>query len=233
MAESSPLILIVDDEPDLRAVLDFNLRQAGFRTAHAANGLEALDSARRQRPELILLDINLPDVVGTEVCRRLRADPVTSRIPVIMLTARGGEHDRIAGLEQGADDYVTKPFSVRELMLRVEAVHRRGDSTPEPGRRLLRAGPIELDLDAMIARVDGREIALALLEFRFLAYLIEGQGKARSRDEILETVWGYASEAESRTVDTHIKRLREKLGEAGDLIETVRGIGYRVRANRG
>ncbi|HEY7954924.1 MAG TPA: response regulator transcription factor [Polyangia bacterium] len=225
------LILIVDDEPDLRALLDFNLRQAGFRTAEAASGAEALARARALKPALVLLDLNLPDLAGTEVCRLLKAEPHTRAIPILMLTARGSEADRILGLELGADDYVAKPFSVREVMLRVEAICRRSLSESERAsktHRRLTAGPIELDLETYLARVDGTVVPLTLLEFRLLAYLIEGRGRVRTRDALLAEVWNASPEIETRTIDTHVKRLRDKLGAAGERIETVRGIGYRL-----
>jgi two-component system phosphate regulon response regulator PhoB len=223
------MVLIVDDERDLRTLLDFNLRQAGFETAHAASGAEALARARALRPAVIVLDLNLPDVSGTDVCRLLKADPSTQTIPILMLTARGGENDRIHGLELGADDYVGKPFSVREVVLRVEAVARRHTGAPETPAKLLKAGEIEMDVDAHIVRVKGGELPLTLQEFRLLQYLIEGKGRVRTRDELLSDVWNASPELETRTVDTHIKRLRDKLGEPGEVIETVRGLGYRIR----
>jgi len=229
------LVLIVDDERDLRALVDFNLRQAGFRTAQAATGAEALARARSLSPQVIVLDLNLPDVSGTDVCRLLKADPQTQAIPIVMLTARSAESDRVLGLELGADDYVVKPFSTRELVLRLEAICRRqartgagGTPTP-PGNRTLKSGPIELDTEAFIARVNDEEIPLTLLEFRLLAYLVEGKGRVRTREGLLSDVWNTSPELETRTVDTHVKRLRDKLGEAGELIETVRGLGYRIR----
>jgi two-component system phosphate regulon response regulator PhoB len=224
-------VLIVDDEPDLRALLDFNLRQAGYHTVQAATGAEALERAHRDSPDLVLLDINLPDVSGTEVCRRLKASAETAQIPIIMLTARGGEIDRVGGFELGADDYVVKPFSVRELILRLDvARRRRGTATPPraPGAPM-RCGPIELDPASFLVRVDGLEVQLALLEFRLLAFLLEAEGKVRTREELLGHVWGYPRDSDSRTIETHIKRLRQKLGPAGDLIETVRSVGYRLR----
>ena len=224
------LVLIVDDERDLRTLLEFNLRQAGYATAQARTGAEALDRARTLGPQVVLLDLNLPDLGGTDVCRLLKGDPATRDIAILMLTARGTEADRILGLELGADDYVVKPFSVRELMLRVDAIFRRLGRAPAPAtRRLLTLGAIELDLDAWVARIDGEELPLTLLEFRLLAYLVESRGRARSREELLTDVWKASPELETRTVDTHVKRLRDKLGEAGDIIETVRGLGYRVR----
>ena len=230
---AAPTVLIVDDEKDLRHLLDFNLKQAGYRTVQAATGEEALAQVARHTPHMILLDLNLPDVSGTEVAKRLKADPETREIPIIMLTARGGEADRIAGFELGAEDYVPKPFSVRELVLRLNVVRRRLSSPigqpSEPSTRLLACGPIEVDLDACLIRVSGREVSLALLEFRLLVYLMEGQGKVRTREQLLKHVWSYPVDSATRTIETHVKRLRAKLGDAGDLIETVRSIGYRMR----
>jgi two-component system phosphate regulon response regulator PhoB len=233
---SSPVVLIVDDEKDLRHLLDFNLKQAGYRTLQAATGEEALQQVGRHEPDMILLDLNLPDVAGTEVARRLKANPETREIPIVMLTARGGEADRIAGFELGAEDYVPKPFSVRELVLRLNVVRRRlsmpinggSPATNEPARKLT-CGPIAIDLDACLVRVDDREVALALLEFRLLIFLMEGQGKVRTREQLLKHVWSYPVDSATRTIETHVKRLRAKLGDAGSLIETVRSIGYRMR----
>jgi two-component system phosphate regulon response regulator PhoB len=224
------LVLIVDDERDLRTLLEFNLKQAGWRTAQAETGAEALVRARSLMPNVVVLDLNLPDVSGMDVCRLLRAEPATRELPILMLTARGAEADRVSGLELGADDYLTKPFSVRELVLRVEAVSRRrqGGGAPPPKQRLV-AGRVALDLDAHLCFVDGAELPLTLQEFRLLAYLIQGSGRVRTREELLADVWNASPELETRTVDTHVKRLRDKLGEAGDIIETVRGLGYRVR----
>ena len=165
-----------------------------------------------------------------EVCRLLRADPETRELPILMLTARGAEEDRVAGLEVGADDYLPKPFSLRELVLRVEAVSRRRRAgTAEAPHQRLAAGRIALDLDAHHCLVDGSELVLTLQEFRLLAYLIQGRGRVRTREELLADVWNASPELETRTVDTHVKRLRDKLGDAGDIIETVRGLGYRIR----
>jgi two-component system phosphate regulon response regulator PhoB len=224
------LVLIVDDERDLRTLLEFNLKQAGWRTAQAETGAEALVRARSLNPNVVVLDLNLPDVSGMDVCRLLRSDPATKDLPILMLTARGAESDRVQGLELGADDYLTKPFSVRELVLRVEAVSRRrqGASSTSPKQRLV-AGRVQLDLDAHLCFVDGQELPLTLQEFRLLAYLIQGSGRVRTREELLADVWNASPELETRTVDTHVKRLRDKLGDAGEIIETVRGLGYRVR----
>ena len=230
MSEQRGLVLVVDDERDLRTLLEFNLRQAGYQVVQAATGAEALSRARSLRPQVIVLDLNLPDVSGTDVCRLLKSDDDTRGIPILMLTARGGEADRILGLELGADDYVAKPFSVREVVLRVDAVARRGAAPSRgSGARSLKAGPIELDLDAYIVRVDGAELPLTLQEFKLLAYLVEGKGRVRTRDELLTNVWNTSPDLATRTVDTHVKRLRDKLEGAGELIETVRGLGYRIR----
>ena len=230
MSEARGLVLVVDDERDLRTLLEFNLRQAGYQVVQAATGAEALARARSLRPQVIILDLNLPDVSGTDVCRLLKSDESTRGIPILMLTARGSEADRIAGLELGADDYVGKPFSVREVLLRVDAVARRSVGTQRPaGERALKVGPIELDLDAYIVRLEGEELPLTLQEFKLLAYLVEGKGRVRTRDELLTNVWNTSPDLETRTVDTHVKRLRDKLGTSGELIETVRGLGYRIR----
>jgi two-component system phosphate regulon response regulator PhoB len=230
MSDTRGLVLIVDDERDLRTLLDFNLRQAGWRTAQAESGAEALARARGLRPQVIVLDLNLPDVSGTDVCRLLKADPQTASIPVLMLTARGAEQDRIQGLELGADDYVGKPFNLRELVLRVDAVSRRRTTDePEVPTERLRAGEIEVDVARHLAYVEGKELPLTLQEFRLLSYLLQANGRVRSRDELLADVWNTTPDLETRTVDTHVKRLRDKLGPAGDLIETVRGLGYRIR----
>jgi two-component system phosphate regulon response regulator PhoB len=239
---SGALILIVDDERDLRALLDFNLRLAGYRTAQAATGSEALAQVESERPDIVLLDLNLPDISGTDVCRRLKTDPATRDIAILMLTARGGESDRIAGFELGAEDYVAKPFSVRELVLRIDVACRRfvdrhrGDepgsaapSATKASAKLRQCGPIELDPEAFLVRVDGAEVRLALLEFRLLSFLMDAGGKVRTRDELLKHVWGYPIDRDSRTIETHVKRLRAKLGPAGERIETVRSIGYRLR----
>jgi two-component system phosphate regulon response regulator PhoB len=230
MISDRGLVLIVDDERDLRTLLDFNLKQAGWRTAQAETGAEALARARALQPTVIILDLNLPDVSGMDVCRLLRADETTRELPILMLTARGAEEDRVQGLEVGADDYLPKPFSIRELVLRVDAVsRRRKGAVPVALNKRVAAGRIELDLDAHLCFVDGQELPLTLQEFRLLAYLIQGRGRVRTREDLLADVWNASPELETRTVDTHVKRLRDKLGEAGDIIETVRGVGYRIR----
>jgi two-component system phosphate regulon response regulator PhoB len=223
---------VVDDEKDLVDVLDYNLRQAGFRVRTALDGKTALDSLRRDRPRLVLLDLMLPELSGIEVLKTLRGDPATRAIPVILLTARTEEIDRLVGFELGADDYVTKPFSMRELILRVKAVLRRGVSTAGQEQReeagTFKAGPIEVELAEHRVRVEGHPVDLTITEFKLLSDLVRARGRVRSRDTLLSEVWGYDSEVMSRTVDTHVRRLREKLGPAASWLETVRGVGYRI-----
>jgi two-component system phosphate regulon response regulator PhoB len=224
-----PALLIVDDERDLLSLLDFNFRQAGFETLLAANGLEALQHLRRRVPDLVLLDLMLPDVAGTEVCRMVKSDPRTKHVPVMMLTAKGEEVDKVVGFELGADDYVTKPFSVRELVLRVRAVLRRATAGVGASERPPESvGPIRVDVDAHRAYVQGEEVVLTPLEFKLLVTFMARAGRVQSREQLLSDVWEMSSEIETRTVDTHVKRLREKLGVARDLLETVRGVGYRL-----
>jgi two-component system phosphate regulon response regulator PhoB len=223
-------ILVVDDEPDIVEMLEYNLRQAGYAVATASTGEGALGEIRAARPDLVLLDVMLPDVAGTEVCRRIRRDPATASMPIVMITARNEEIDRVVGLELGADDYVAKPFSVRELVLRVGAILRR--STPPrakaaPGERLV-VGLLEIDVPAHRVFVRGDEIPLTALEFKLLHDLASRAGRVQSREGLLERVWGYAPGIETRTVDTHVRRLREKLGDARDQLETIRSIGYRM-----
>jgi two-component system, OmpR family, phosphate regulon response regulator PhoB len=220
-------ILVVDDERDLASLLDFNLRQAGFDTVLALTGTEALAQARRHVPDLVLLDLMLPDISGTEVCRQIKADARLRQVPVVMLTAKGDELDRVVGFELGADDYVVKPFSVRELVLRVQAVLRRS-AGPAPERPPDAVGPIRVDVEAHRCWVEGAEVELTPIEFKLLTTFMTRLGRVQSRDRLLEDVWEMSGELETRTVDTHVKRLREKLGPARDLLETVRGVGYRL-----
>ena len=224
---SPPLVLIVDDERDLVRLLEFNLQEAGFETAAAYAGEEALQKARQRIPDLIVLDLMLPDIPGNEVCRQLKASPRTRHVPVLMLTARTEEVDRVVGFEVGADDFVTKPFSVRELVLRVRAILRRGSGADLDEARE-QVGPIRVDAGAHRAYVDGQEIALTALEFKLLTTFMSRLGRVQTREALLQDVWGLSSDLQTRTVDTHVKRLREKLGAGRDLIETVRGIGYRM-----
>lgn len=226
----SAQILIIEDEPDLAETLAYNLRREGFGTRVAHTGAEGLEAAwAPPPPDLVLLDLMLPDVPGTDVCRRLRADERTRSVPVIMVTAKGEEIDRVVGFEVGADDYVVKPFSVRELLLRVRAVLRRA-AAPEAGDEEIRFGRLRIDRPGHRAWVDAKEVALTALEFKLLVTLHERRGRVQSRDTLLSDVWGYAASVTTRTVDTHVKRLREKLGPAGSYVETVRGVGYRFRS---
>ena len=220
-------ILIIEDEPDLAALIEYNLRAAGFETETAGSGASGLARARAMRPDLVLLDLMLPDLPGAEVLRLLKADPELRRAAVIIVSAKGQEADRIQGLEQGADDYVPKPFSVRELLLRVKAVLRRADAEEGPAV-LLQRGDITLDGSRHQVRVAGQEVVLTALEFRLLRTLLERPDRVQTREVLLSDVWGIQAEIHTRTVDTHIKRLREKLGPAGDIIETVRGVGYKL-----
>ncbi|MBF5046376.1 response regulator transcription factor [Aggregicoccus sp. 17bor-14] len=220
-------VLIVEDEHDLSALLDFNLRSAGFSTSVALTGAAALQSARERRPDLVLLDLMLPDLPGTEVCRELRAASDTRDVLIVMLTARGEEEHRVRGFELGADDYVTKPFSVRELVLRLQAILRRAPSG-KAGAEPLSLGPLSLDVEAHRFYVEGHEVTLTALEFRLLEHLLQRLGRVQTREALLEEVWGLSSSLETRTIDTHVMRLRDKLGPARALLETVRGVGYRL-----
>jgi two-component system phosphate regulon response regulator PhoB len=224
-------VLICDDEVDLAALVEFNLKEAGFSVEVAHSGESALKLARANRPDLVLLDVMLPDVSGSEICRRLKTDPVTSGVPVMMLTARNEEPDRVKGFEAGADDYVTKPFSVRELVLRVKAVLRRQPSSGTAAPVSVESGRLRLDLSAHKAYVEGREVALTALEFKLLHFLLSQRGRVQSREVLLRDVWGLSSLLETRTVDTHMMRLREKLGTAREQLETVRGVGYRLASD--
>lgn len=220
-------ILIVDDEDDLAELVAFRLQQLGHVAATTGSGIGALMEVQRKRPDLMVLDLMLPDLSGTEVCRRIRRDAATRDIPIVMVTAKTDEVDRVVGFEVGADDYVTKPFSPRELVLRIEAVLRR--TQPTSGVSTLQIGDLWIDAKGHRVRVRGIEAPLTALEFRLLLDLAERKGRVQSRDALLERVWGYVSGTETRTVDTHIKRLRRKLSTAADQVETIRGVGYRLR----
>jgi two-component system phosphate regulon response regulator PhoB len=219
-------ILVVDDEPDLLELVRFNLDRAGFRVETAASGEEALARLRRSTPDLLVLDLMLPDLSGEEVCRRLRANPSLAGLPVIMLTAKSEEVDRVVGFELGADDYVTKPFSPRELVLRVKALLRRSYEAAASSAPLER-GALRLDPERHRCSVKGEEVDLTAKEFQLLEALMRRPGRVMTREKLLDEVWGSDIAVTSRTIDTHLKRLREKLGEAAELIQTVRGLGYR------
>ena len=221
-------VLLVDDERDLLSLLDFNLRAAGFETLLATTGEQALAMLRRRVPDLVLLDLMLPDVSGTEVCCQIKADARMRRVPVVMLTAKGEEVDRVVGFEIGADDYVTKPFSVRELALRLKAVLRRAGPARSSERPPESVGPLRVDVDAHRTYADGAEVILTPLEFKLLTTMMSRLGRVQSREQLLEDVWEISADVETRTVDAHVKRLREKLGSRRDLLETVRGVGYRL-----
>jgi len=221
--------LVVDDEPDALEILGFKLREAGFHPIFAKDGARALTAARDELPDLIVLDLMLPEVDGLEVCKILRRDPVTASIPVIMVTARAAEMDRVLGLELGADDYVTKPFSPRELVIRIRKQLARSSSGDDPSSNL-RIGEISIDVPRHAVQVGAKGIVLTATEFKLLEILARRRGRVQSRDRLLQDVWGYENPIDSRTVDTHMRRLREKLGEAAQHLETVRGVGYRFSA---
>jgi two-component system phosphate regulon response regulator PhoB len=232
MSEDAIRVLIVDDEADLLRLLSFNLDNAGFRTLTAATANEALAAAEQFRPSVVLLDLMLPDLPGTEVCRRLRAHPQLDDVGILVLTARNDDYDRIVGFELGADDYVVKPFNVRELVLRVRALARRvgersaARATPDPGETLAWRA-LRVDTGRHRVTVDDVELSLRPLEYRLLLALLLAKGAVLSREQLIDEVWG--SEVNERTVDTHVKRLRQRLGEHGDCIETVFGFGYRLK----
>jgi two-component system phosphate regulon response regulator PhoB len=223
-------VLIVEDEKDVREMLRLNLKMGGFDVLEAQNGAEGLAIAKAELPSVVILDLMMPEMSGMEVCRALRRNPATSRIPILMLTAKSTEGDKVAGLEVGADDYVTKPFSPRELLLRVRAVARRqpdqGVSKPAP----VKAGGIELDRSSMTATIGSKKLVLTSTEYRLLDLLVRRAGTILSREVLLSEVWGYQASLDTRTVDTHVRRLRDKLGKAGAVVQTVRGSGYRLGA---
>jgi two-component system phosphate regulon response regulator PhoB len=223
-----PKILIVEDDPDIRELLRFNLEKAGYTLYLAADGEKALVLARKHTPDLILLDLLLPGIDGLEVCRALKRDPDTAPISIIMITAKGEEMDRVVGLELGADDYVVKPFSLREVLLRIHKLLDRGEKKAAPA--ILKADPLVLDLDAHTSRLGEAGLDLTATEFRLLAHLLRHRGRVQTREVLLDKVWGYSFEGYARTIDTHIRRIRKKLENHQDLIETVRGVGYRFRA---
>ena len=223
-------ILVVDDEPDILSVLVYHLSREGYRVTTAVNGQGALTAAATEQPDLIILDLMLPGMDGYEVLQRLRGTESTSSMPVILLTARREEDERVKGFEVGADDYITKPFSARELTLRVEALLRRSKAEPVSTSRRIVVGPVVLDREAHRVFSEGDEVDLTRLEYRLLEVLLERRGRVQTRRQLLQAVWDTNAAIETRTVDMHVARLRTKLGEAASLLETVRGIGYRFRA---
>jgi DNA-binding response OmpR family regulator len=221
-----PKILIVDDETDALEVLGFKLREAGFNPIFAKDGTRALAAAKDEKPDLMVLDLMLPEVDGLEVCKILRRDPLTASMPILMLTARAAEMDRVVGLELGADDYVTKPFSPRELVLRIRKLLSRNKINTDTSG-YIKIGEIEIDVPTHVVKISGQEITLTLTEFNLLEILAKRRGRVQSRERLLQDVWGYENPIDSRTVDTHMRRLREKLGSSASYLETVRGVGYR------
>jgi two-component system phosphate regulon response regulator PhoB len=227
-------ILVVDDEPDITALVAYHLARAGYRVSTAAAGPEALRAAREEQPDIVILDVMLPGVSGYDVLAELRRQEETRDVGVILLTARREEPDRIRGLTLGADDYLTKPFSPAELVLRVQGLLRRLEAPAVASGATLTAGPITIDRAAHRVSLDGHDIELTSTEYKLLLTLVERRGRVQSRPQLLETVWEAQPDIQTRTVDMHVQRLRTKLGEAGELIETVRGAGYRFRgAERG
>lgn len=222
-------ILVVDDEADIVALVAYHLARAGYRVSTAANGTDALVAARQEQPAMIVLDLMLPGQSGYEVLEQLRAAEATQQIPVLMLTARREEQDRIHGLTLGADDYLTKPFAPQELVLRVGAILRRVGAASKSSEDILSIGVLQIDRGEHRVRVDGRQVELTPTEYKLLMTLAERRGRVQARKHLLETVWEAAPDIQTRTVDMHVQRLRAKLGRAGDMIETVRGFGYRLR----
>lgn len=225
-----PKILVVDDEPEAVELVEFNLKSSGYDVITAADGAEALKQARSASPHLIVLDLMLPEVDGLEVCKMLRRDAATSAIPIVMLTAKAAEIDRVLGLELGADDYLTKPFSPRELLLRIKNILQRG-RTPAKESQVFKISDLVIDTPRHHVSWRGKAIELTATEFKLLVLLAQRRGRVQSRDQLLKDVWEYNSLIDTRTVDTHMRRLREKLGPAGKFLDTVRGVGYRFRDN--
>ncbi len=229
MTEAKPKrILVVDDESDVTDLVAYHLKSKGFQveTVNDPNG--SIGAARSFVPDLVILDVMMPDLNGIQICRMLRADPKLKKVPVIFLTAKAEENDRIQGLEMGADDYICKPFSTKELVLRVQSIIRRlSEAVPEEPKRL-QVGQIVIEVDRHEAFVHGRKIELTATEFKLLRLLMERRGRVQTREHLLINVWNYETEIETRTVDTHVRRLREKLGSEADWIETIRGVGYRM-----
>jgi len=228
MESKAKRILVVDDEVDVTELVAYQLRAKGFQveTLNDPNG--SIGIARTFLPDLVILDVMMPDLNGLQICRMLRADPKLKKVPVIFLTAKAEETDRIQGLETGADDYVCKPFSTKELVLRVQSILRRLTEGAPPEPKMLQVGQIALDIDRHAAAVGGQPVDLTATEFKLLRLLMERRGRVQTREHLLINVWNYETEIETRTVDTHVRRLREKLGAEADWIETIRGVGYRI-----
>lgn len=221
-------ILIVDDEPDVTELVGYQLRAKGFSVEALNDPTQSIAKIRAFQPDLIILDVMMPNISGIQICRMLRADPKSKAIPVVFLTARAEEADRVLGLEVGGDDYICKPFSVKELTLRIQGLLRRSSEPMDDQPKHLEIGTIVLDNERHQVTVGGAPVELTATEFRLLRLLMERKGRVQSREHLLLNVWNYETEIETRTVDTHIRRLREKLGPEADLIETLRGVGYRM-----
>ena len=221
-------ILIIEDEKDIVDLIEYHLKQSGFSVTSALDGSTGLERARKKRPDLIILDLMLPRMDGKDICRSLKSNPLTQSIPILMLTAKAEETDRLIGFELGADDYVTKPFSPKELVLRVKAILRRKE-VPQEGEKIIQIGDLLIDIDRHHVSIKKNPIRLTSTEFKLLVELASKKGRVLTREHLLDKVWGYTYEGYARTVDTHIRRLREKLGNLGEYIETLRGVGYRFR----
>ena len=225
-------VLVIEDEPDIRKTIDYNLSKESYKVIQAASIAEGEKAIAENNIDVVILDLMLPDGSGLTLCRDIKSNSRTKDIPIIILTAKADEVDRVVGFELGADDYVIKPFSVRELILRVKAILKRGTSAKDTAEESSYSfGDLRLNFDAYQVFINDSEIGLTALEFRLLKHLIDRRGRVQTRDQLLEEVWGYSSSVTTRTVDTHIKRLREKLGPIGDYIQTIRGVGYRFSRN--
>ena len=228
-AQKMHRVLVVDDESDVTELLEYKLEQEGYRVATLNDPLACIAKVREFEPELVLLDIMMPELSGIQLCRIIRADPITKEIPIIFLSARGEVEDRIKGLEAGAEDYISKPFNTNELLLRISKMLRRSGSRSEPaGKSRIEIAGVVIDEDLHQLTVDGKNVTLTATEFRLLKLLMERKGRVQSRDHLLVNVWHYDTDIETRTVDTHVRRVREKLGQHAHMIETVRGVGYRA-----
>ena len=223
-------ILIIEDEPDIRKTIEYNFVKEGFKVSVAGSLAEGKKVFLAETVNLIILDLMLPDGSGLDLCREIKSNPSTASTPIIILTAKSDEVDRVVGFELGADDYVTKPFSIRELLLRVKAILKRAPSSTSQSIGEQIVGNLKIDFDAHTVLVKGEEINLTALEFKLLKHFLDRRGRVQSRDQLLQDVWGYSSDITTRTVDTHIKRLREKLGPAGDYVQTIRGVGYKFNS---
>lgn len=233
MSDTKPKkILVVDDEPDVTDLLAYTLKSKGFAVEAINNPNASVGLARTFLPDLVILDVMMPELNGIQICRMLRADPALKNVPIIFLTAKAEEGDRIQGLESGADDYVSKPFSTKELVLRVQSILRRSGEGAQPEQKKLQVGEIALDIARHEVTLHGDPIDLTATEFKLLRLLMERRGRVQTREHLLINVWNYETEIETRTVDTHVRRLREKLGDQADWIETIRGVGYRMAEQR-